>query len=629
MPCLPRIGDWPFPSEEEVLLLWLRSPHRSLRGRQWRLDACFRPANGSPRELEMPWGALPQLALGLTYLDGYVVEEKPAWGTSIDFEVPHGVHPETRPARAVLPPDVLAGMVGAGAGGDENCLVLDLPEQRIVLPVLEVIRTLLCPNRTLASGLLEPEYLRRIIASHEVKEKTLHLGFTAEDAPAALDQAVARRLGRLLYDDSFRRAWEAVERGRFHAAGPSLPRRRVPLDCPLPDLDPHWRVRAMPVDVAGTWLVLEILSVGTANDLPFERVIFTHPKLSRTLKADAPAGTGAKGEGGSGPADASAGKPAGSSSQGARRVSIERSDRAPRDSHRPRRAGIIVSGLVGDQRIEVHKLATRTRTRRRGGQGGSPAPTTTTAPAAGPALDPGKTTGGTGQAAPAATAKLVDKGEVKPREVPVSLSSAARDGATPAGEYKVVEPPPGPPPKPMELRPLPLVCKTHEGLDRLAASLGHLATMCPDWTIEWGLTTLEVNIPYLQMGSQKRQYALVRCSGAASSPPPPACWLLEFARLDGRAPSTLLFFPGRNDGSDDTPEGDEEVRRRVPRLVREVLAATLKEKGWWDQPELMKFHHSGRMRFDLVSHHFSRKPLDWAERLEKRIRQARQSVAKP
>ncbi len=116
--------------------------------------------------------------------------------------------------------------------------------------------------------------------------------------------------------------------------------------------------------------------------------------------------------------------------------------------------------------------------------------------------------------------------------MPVSLSSAARDGRTPAGEYKVVEPPPGPPPKPMELRPLPLVCKTHEGLDRLAARLGHLAAMRPDWTIEWGLATLEVNIPYAQMGSQKWQCALVRCAGAASTPPSPACWLLEFARLE-------------------------------------------------------------------------------------------------
>ena len=123
-------------------------------------------------------------------------------------------------------------------------------------------------------------------------------------------------------------------------------------------------------------------------------------------------------------------------------------------------------------------------------------------------------------------------------------------------------------------------------------------------------------------------HAAVRCGCRASAPPPPACWLLEFARLDQRAPSTLLFFPGKNDGTDATPEGDEEVRRRVPRLVREVLAATLKEKGWWDQPELMKFHHAGRTRFDLVSHHLSRKPLDRAERLAKRIRQARQAVAK-
>ncbi len=150
--------------------------------------------------------------------------------------MPREVLPETRPARSVLPRDVLAGMVGDG--GDEHCLVFDLPGQRIVLPALEAIRTLLCPNRTLASELLEAEYLPRVIASHEVKEKTLHLGFTAEVAPAALDQAVARRVGRLLHDDSLRRAWEAVERGRFHAASTALPGRRVPLDCPVARVGP-------------------------------------------------------------------------------------------------------------------------------------------------------------------------------------------------------------------------------------------------------------------------------------------------------------------------------------------------------------------------------------------------------
>lgn len=50
----------------------------------------------------------------------------------------------------------------------------------------------------------------------------------------------------------------------------------------------------------------------------------------------------------------------------------------------------------------------------------------------------------------------------------------------------------------------------------------------------------------------------------------------------GHVPSTLRFFPGAYDGANETPEGDEEVPRRVPQLMEAVLAAALKEKGWWD-----------------------------------------------
>lgn len=613
----PRIGDWPFAPDEEVLLLWLRSPHRSPRGRQWRLGVCFRPVNGSPCELEMPWGALPQLALGLTYLDGYAVEEQTAWGSRIEFEVPPGLRPVTRPACEVLPPDVLAGMVGEG--GKEHCIVFDLPNQRIVLPVLEAIRTLLCPNRTLASGLLEPEYLSRIVAKHEIVNGTLQLEFAWEIAPAALDQAVARRVGRLLYDDSFRRAWDAVERERYRSLNQAGPSHRIPLLCPLPELQPRWVVRAMPMDVAGTWLVLEILAVSAVAVLPYRRVSFTHPEITRTLRDDTPAASG-ENDGGGEPA----GAPRRSSDAGTRpgrSLSIDRSDHAPHNSRRARRVGTVISGLLGEEWVEVVRQATRTRIRREPEKNRSEALMAT---------DPFPSEGveaviGQPDSTEAA-ARSAGAAEVGELEAVISLASAARDGRHPAGEYQAAEPSPDIPAKPVELRPLPLVCKPHEGLNRLAATLNHLATQRPDWTIEWALAPLAGSIPYVNMGTQKRQYALVRCAGGADAQQP-ACWLLEFARLDQHTPSTLLFFPGADDGADDTPV-DEEVRRRVSRLVRGVLAAALREKGWWNQSELMKFHHAGRMRFLLVSHHFSYTPENWAERLEKHILQARQAAAR-
>lgn len=603
-----RITDWPFPADQEVTLTWVRSPRRvATGGKQWRTTATFTPSGdgATPQTVELPWGMLPLLRPGTSYLDGYL-HKRFLQGGEHDISVQKTG--ALAPARECLGSVAWADL--SGEDGDELLFVLETLQGRYFLPVSEAIRVLLAPNKTLVLGLLEADYLARVVADSRVvvrvkpngEERILHLDFISEITSSALDRSVVRHVGRLLYDDSFRRAWDAVERERHRrtgAAGPTGELAHVPLLFPLPKLQDRWRVRA---DLVGenTYLIAEILSVTAALELPFSDVIYTSPNFTRAVRK--PAALGTRGRAAEGNVDSGEQRVL----RPPRTTLLSTASLSPQDSRKTKRAGTVSYGLRGDEHISVGRLAKRERVIK------IPAPS---------AKDPGgsistraslsseangiKTVGGR-------TQRITASSDLdRPPIEEISLGAAAPNGERAPGEYQVVA---SDATSESKLHPLPLKCQPHEGFDAFAAALKVLTSLNPALQIAWYIDQLVGRGSYARMGSQPRRYVLVRCAGGLEPP----CWLLEFAQLDRCAPSTLILFPLGCTNFD-------ALRRFV---ADEILSRALQPRGWWDWLELMKMHAEQQLRFAFLRHE-SLEPEHWAGQLQRRIKDARRAVWLP
>ena len=385
-----------------------------------------------PQTVELPWGMLPLLRPGTSYLDGYLHKQF-LQGEEHDISVRQVGTLTT--ARECLGSVAWADF--SGKDGDEFLFVLEALQGRYLLPTSEAIRVLLlAPNKTLALGLLEADYLTRVVADSRVtirvkpsgKDRVLHLGFTAEIAPSALDRIIVRHVSRLLYDDSFRRAWDAVERERHRhtgTAGPTGELACVPLHFPLPELRDRWRVRA---DLIGedTYLIAEILSVTAALELPFSDVIYTSPGSIRTVRKLFALGT--RGKAAEGNADFG--------DQGGPRLPrstlLSTAALSPQDSRKPKRAGVVSYGLHGDENISVGRLVDKERVIKMPTPSGKDSGGSTSNPVS---LSPKALGAKTALGRPRLITAPSDPDQPPVEEV--SLGAAAPNGEIAPGEYQV------------------------------------------------------------------------------------------------------------------------------------------------------------------------------------------------
>ncbi len=262
---------------EPVELVWLR-PAISQLTEDELCVAVFRESNGSLRPVTLPWAMLPVLRLG-TFWVGGSPSVIPETGRVIEILVPTETHFRCEQARQVLRKDEYP--LADPQSGFESTLNLDQPCQcalvggrKIVVATLETIRALLVPTCQLASGLLEADFLRRIVVEEFVREDTLWLTLNDQIPAATLCSPIVAHLARLLKDHSFHAAWQTASRSlrdarRFGALG---------LHASMPALQPQWRVRAF--ERGRTVVILEILEVLPALRHGWKNIKVMHPGVA-------------------------------------------------------------------------------------------------------------------------------------------------------------------------------------------------------------------------------------------------------------------------------------------------------------------------------------------------------------
>ena len=292
-----KLEPWPFPMTEPVELVWLRHAISQLTEDELCV-AVFRESNGLLRPVTLPWAMLPVLRIG-TFWVGGSPSVTPESGRVIEMLVPPETHFRCEPARHVLRKDEYP--LADPQSGLESTLNLDQPCQcaevvgrKIVVATLETIRALLAPTCQFALGLLEGDFLRRIVVEEVVREDTLWLTLNDQIPAATLCNPVVAHLARLLKDHSFHAAWQTASRSlrdarKFGALG---------LHASMPTLQPHWRVRA--IERGRTVVILEILEVLPALRHGWKNIKVMHPGVAddsrqspwRSEPASRPPGTG-------------------------------------------------------------------------------------------------------------------------------------------------------------------------------------------------------------------------------------------------------------------------------------------------------------------------------------------------
>jgi hypothetical protein len=271
-----RLSDWLFDPGEKVTLWWLRSPWQEALHRQWRTTAVFRRASGEFREVDLPWGLFPWLRLGQVFEDG-----QPVWdnkrGNTFRIQVPDSS--SIRISRAADLPLLHERLPQEEANLSEYCIRVGAQQSYAILPVLECIRAFLIPNKSLAFGLLEPNYFERIITRNEIIGDKLHLDFSTDIPQRVLNESLVFFVARLLHDPSFRTAWDSVYHDRRYQTNQAAWSAAIPLRTFLPKLGSTWLVRGELME--RVVLVHEVLEVEPSHSLPFKELEFTHPGIKK------------------------------------------------------------------------------------------------------------------------------------------------------------------------------------------------------------------------------------------------------------------------------------------------------------------------------------------------------------
>ncbi len=159
---------WPFDKDEKAQLIWLGDPFRHLN--KMMCYAYFR-SNGGTKKIMLDWGTLPALAIQHFYVNGDIRKSiSPSGIGEIDMTIYPNVVNRYEKAWHIY---------GSKDKATSRSFIFPFDGKTVILPVIEVIRSILAPNRFLLYRLYEsnsfPQYL---IESYEPNK--IHLSFSSQ-----------------------------------------------------------------------------------------------------------------------------------------------------------------------------------------------------------------------------------------------------------------------------------------------------------------------------------------------------------------------------------------------------------------------------------------------------------------
>lgn len=256
-------------ADEPVELFWLAGLFRDDKN-DWRVLSVFRGREtGRIFKLHLPIGVLPILSLG-TWFDHGLLKREDALGVDVEVTITNMAEYDIITS-ADVPTELYP--LPEGKAGTQRLLRYRVGGMEVVIPVIELVRSMFVHNRALAIALMRPGGIEQLYNPQVPGyRETAKIRFTKEMATSAIGTAFVQEFGWMVLDSQARRAWDSVQQlSDGHA---------YVLFRPPAIRESTWSFRG--VRHGNQWLVLELKSF-TGRRLPLGTLEYSHPSFRKAV----------------------------------------------------------------------------------------------------------------------------------------------------------------------------------------------------------------------------------------------------------------------------------------------------------------------------------------------------------
>ncbi|HJV17380.1 MAG TPA: hypothetical protein VJ546_08370, partial [Bacillales bacterium] len=261
---LVKLKNWPFKGGEQAQLIWISSSPFLIDGKMM-LNAYFR-TNGVTKVILVDWGTFPALAIQHFYVNGDISKSiPPTDAREVEIIIqPNLVHYAEKPW----------SIQGTSDIDVSRSFTVTYQTEKYIMPLIEVIRSILVPNRFLLYRLLESNSFPQFFLEQYEPNKIL-IDFTSQYELKYTKQEFLFQLVWLLSNQDLRQTFENIA---FNFISTGI----LKFDWTFMQ---NITIRALVKPNQYGNIVLRVVSVKNKN-LPYNEITFSHPELQDHEKSN-------------------------------------------------------------------------------------------------------------------------------------------------------------------------------------------------------------------------------------------------------------------------------------------------------------------------------------------------------
>ncbi|MGC4378317.1 Tn7-like element transposition protein TnsE [Fictibacillus sp. Mic-4] len=259
---LVKLNNWPFQNGEKAQLTWIHSPF--IHDKKIMIYAYFR-AKGRTEKLLADWGTLPALAIQHYYMNGDISKSIAPTGTD---EVEITIDPNS-----VSYFEKEWSIYGTNDKDMSRSFIVSYKNKKYILPLIEVVRSILAPNRFLLYRLFETNSFPQYFIEQQDANK-IHLDFTSQYHGKYTQDNFLYQLVWLLSNPDLRRVFENVA---FTFINTGILKFNWLFTQPI-------TIKAIVKSTSTGGTILGITNVKNKH-IPYNEISFTHPEILHTEKS--------------------------------------------------------------------------------------------------------------------------------------------------------------------------------------------------------------------------------------------------------------------------------------------------------------------------------------------------------
>lgn len=257
-----KLNNWPFKEGEQAQLIWISSPFRYEK--KIMIYAYFR-ASGKTEKLLVDWGTLPALAIQHYYIDSDIRKSFSPRGTE---EVEITIEPNK-----IDEYEKEWSIQGTNDKDVSRSFIVKQGDKSYIIPLIEVVRSILAPNRFLLYRLFETNSFPQYFLERYERDK-IHLDFSSQYHRKYTQTTFLYQLVWLLSNQELRNIFENVA---YIFINTGILKFEWLLRQPI-------TIKSIVKPTSNGGTVLRVVSVKNKH-IPYSKISFSHPEIVQTEKS--------------------------------------------------------------------------------------------------------------------------------------------------------------------------------------------------------------------------------------------------------------------------------------------------------------------------------------------------------